>query len=539
MIIKEYYKSNFKNKTLFVDILCDYCGVVYKYNARKKYADFIFSKYNMHLCNKCAKHLGSKVKLSKLRIEFISTLKGDFISFLDSSEFCSVRTRFTSNKVSDETLFEYLIHDQFTLEKSLLIKKQYDEIDSLDKFKIMILLLKNVFSQKNSSIEYFLCRGHTQSDAKLLQYEFVCKGSQATKEKCRKDASYRSWFNSTRANGGIAAMNSLKKGMHHRSNPELRLIDFCEKTFGKENVSTMLKTKIEKNSVLYQKYNKHFFCHDICIYDKYIIEYNGSYFHKDMLYKKAADIYSYEYEIEKAFYVTQFSENKDKKYILIWEHDFRNKEKSLFEYVFDIIKHDSTNYRFFSKREEDALAYNIKYKQYKSEFKMVSLYKDWLISLQKISHCSRVKVSAIATTEDHKVIANGVNGTNSGFENCDDHFKNIDTSTEEFKELHGEWSTLHEIHAEMSLLANCVRDGKSLSNATLYISHEPCTSCAKTLSITGIKKIYYLYDYDRSKSESKDLLKFAGVQVYNLNDFLKNQEYINQYDPIEVIKYEQ
>lgn len=52
------------------------------------------------------------------------------------------------------------------------------------------------------------------------------------------------------------------------------------------------------------------------------------------------------------------------------------------------------------------------------------------------------------------------------------------------------------IHAEQNALLDCASRGVSCKNTSAYISHYPCFNCMKFLCTAGIKKIYYIDDYN-------------------------------------------
>ena len=67
------------------------------------------------------------------------------------------------------------------------------------------------------------------------------------------------------------------------------------------------------------------------------------------------------------------------------------------------------------------------------------------------------------------------------------------------------------IHSEASMIAWAAREGISLKNAELYVTTFPCANCAKSLAISGIKKIYYSEGY--SSIDSDEILKKFGIKI--------------------------
>ena len=55
------------------------------------------------------------------------------------------------------------------------------------------------------------------------------------------------------------------------------------------------------------------------------------------------------------------------------------------------------------------------------------------------------------------------------------------------------------VHAEQNAITDCAKRGVSCDGAHAYITHYPCINCMKLLCAVGIKKIYYIHDYNNDK----------------------------------------
>jgi dCMP deaminase len=51
------------------------------------------------------------------------------------------------------------------------------------------------------------------------------------------------------------------------------------------------------------------------------------------------------------------------------------------------------------------------------------------------------------------------------------------------------------IHAEINAIAQAARNGTSIRDGAIYITHSPCIHCMKTLVNTGIRTIFYERPY--------------------------------------------
>ena len=107
--------------------------------------------------------------------------------------------------------------------------------------------------------------------------------------------------------------------------------------------------------------------------------------------------------------------------------------------------------------------------------------------------CSLVK--------DNQIIAEKWNNTLSGLSK--DLFEN---STE--------WEINSALHAEAKLVGEYAKKGKSLKGLDLYVSTFPCINCAKLLTQTGIKNLYYMADF--KENFPLPLLQQVGINVIKL-----------------------
>ena len=112
------------------------------------------------------------------------------------------------------------------------------------------------------------------------------------------------------------------------------------------------------------------------------------------------------------------------------------------------------------------------------------------------SYCKRRKVGALLV-KDRTIIADGYNGTPSGFENiCED--ENGVTKP-------------YVLHAEANAITKVAKSGNSSEGATLYVTASPCAECAKLIIQSGISRVVYRDAY--RLTDGIDLLKRAGITV--------------------------
>ena len=168
------------------------------------------------------------------------------------------------------------------------------------------------------------------------------------------------------------------------------------------------------------------------------------------------------------------------------------------------------------------------------------------------SYCKRLKVGAVIAQDD-RIISVGYNGTLSGTENICEEYKKF-TSLEEYsnnKEVAsicpdckgtlisgnlknspykdgcetcdeiGYVKTTNKtneftVHAEQNAIAFAAKRGISTNNATLYVTHSPCKTCAKLIASVGIKRVVYIYDY--RDTSGVDFLRKLNIDITKLKE---------------------
>lgn len=125
-----------------------------------------------------------------------------------------------------------------------------------------------------------------------------------------------------------------------------------------------------------------------------------------------------------------------------------------------------------------------------------TIYMQLAHSLSQRSTCRRLNVGTVITSTDYrKVLAVGYNGNATGLPNdCD-------------RDEKGNCGCLH---SEENAVINC--DSPRFIEKHVFVTHLPCTACAKRLiNLGGVKKIFYTSDY--RSSDSLALLSAVGIAV--------------------------
>jgi dCMP deaminase len=260
---------------------------------------------------------------------------------------------------------------------------------------------------------------------------------------------------------------------------------------------------------LLQIYNQKQFTHDILVNNKLFIQYN------DCFNKYTEE--NHLFEIRKAHNCINAS--KGYSYLLLWDNDLSLSE------MLDLICHTITSQQqtFYSSRQMDyELYHNIDKEAVKLKNENM-LFSDIVKRYSNESKCLKKKVAAIAT-RNGRIIATGINGTPKNYTNCIDYFKTLHKTesisipfdewinTEEWSTIHREWSSKHEIHAEVSLISEAARSGIRLEGCDIYVSLEPCFDCIKALSALGIKRVFYTQEH-KPAVEKRNLLNACKVII--------------------------
>ncbi|OOO00065.1 MAG: cytidine deaminase [Epulopiscium sp. Nele67-Bin004] len=121
------------------------------------------------------------------------------------------------------------------------------------------------------------------------------------------------------------------------------------------------------------------------------------------------------------------------------------------------------------------------------------------------STCLRRQVGAVVV-KDKRILSTGYNGAPTGCTHCTD----IGCLRTKLNIPSGERHELcRALHAEQNAIAQAAEHGISMNGATIYVTTQPCTMCAKMLINAGISKIIYEGDYPDELA--LELLQETGI----------------------------
>lgn len=136
-------------------------------------------------------------------------------------------------------------------------------------------------------------------------------------------------------------------------------------------------------------------------------------------------------------------------------------------------------------------------------------FMELLQVIKKRSSCIHRKVGAIIV-KNNRILATGYNQPPSGFPHCD----TIPCIRDELNILSGENQEIcFAAHAEQNAITQAARFGISTEGAKIYVTHKPCSVCARLIINSGIKEVIYKIDYPDSLT---DYLFFTSKIKYRI-----------------------
>ena len=117
--------------------------------------------------------------------------------------------------------------------------------------------------------------------------------------------------------------------------------------------------------------------------------------------------------------------------------------------------------------------------------------------------CDRAQVGAVAV-KDKRVIMSGYNGSPPGMAHCDEAGHQM---------VNGH--CVRTIHAEQNIITQCAKNGISLDEATVYVTHEPCFECLKLMISSGVDLVIFKH---ARKDVRTPLSYYKEIDMLQLKD---------------------
>ena len=141
---------------------------------------------------------------------------------------------------------------------------------------------------------------------------------------------------------------------------------------------------------------------------------------------------------------------------------------------------------------------------------IIDVNMDLACSMASISHGKRLQVGAVLVTAND-VVLRGVNGLPKPLGNELENWVMIGDDSNGTASLVTKPTV---IHAELNCLLKAAREGVSVVDSTLFVTHSPCPHCASMLAAAGVVKVYYK-DVHRD-GEGLEVLKQCGIEAVQL-----------------------
>lgn len=104
--------------------------------------------------------------------------------------------------------------------------------------------------------------------------------------------------------------------------------------------------------------------------------------------------------------------------------------------------------------------------------------------------CQRRSVGAVVV-RDKRILCTGYNGAPRGLEHCPSNGPDHDWPDGCMRAGH----CIRSLHAEQNALLQAANIGVPCEGATIYVTCQPCNTCAKMLINAGIRKVIFEGDY--------------------------------------------
>ena len=119
--------------------------------------------------------------------------------------------------------------------------------------------------------------------------------------------------------------------------------------------------------------------------------------------------------------------------------------------------------------------------------------------VSKRSTCERAQVGAVIV-RDKRILTTGYNGSPRGLPHCTEVGCLMDNG-----------HCIRTLHAEQNAIIQAALHGVITEGATIYVTHQPCFNCAKTIINAGVSEI--VYDKEYRDDRSLYFLSQAGVKI--------------------------
>lgn len=123
------------------------------------------------------------------------------------------------------------------------------------------------------------------------------------------------------------------------------------------------------------------------------------------------------------------------------------------------------------------------------------------------STCLRRTVGAVIV-RDKRILSTGYNGPPSGVAHCDE----VGCLRERLGIPSGQRQEIcRGLHAEQNAIIQAALHGVSTHGGTIYVTHQPCVTCAKMIINAGLLRVVWLNGYPDALA--REILEEANVAL--------------------------
>jgi dCMP deaminase len=123
--------------------------------------------------------------------------------------------------------------------------------------------------------------------------------------------------------------------------------------------------------------------------------------------------------------------------------------------------------------------------------------------------CPRRSVGAVIV-KDRRILTSGYNGAPAGLQHCPPGGPDHDWPDGCMRGGH----CIRTVHAEQNAIVQAALNGVSTRDATLYVTCQPCSNCAKMVINAGIVKV--VFDGDYPDEFAMEMFREAQIEVLRL-----------------------
>lgn len=166
----------------------------------------------------------------------------------------------------------------------------------------------------------------------------------------------------------------------------------------------------------------------------------------------------------------------------------------------------------------------------------MDMFAHILIITPKRSSCLFVDAGALIIDEkENRIVTSGYNGPPSGGDNCFE----VGCSRIVKGEIRKGEGRCRGLHGEVNTLLHALKYRIKINGFSMMSSRKPCYDCSKIIANSGLKKVYYLFDYSREGEDRRpeetlskakiELIKYESGYLKDLPEYKEGKMGLKNY----------